>query len=459
MWHDVLIFARLMVTDGLLWQVVVVAIALVLALKDIRPKYAREVLIGLAHAASLSVVLFALYAFFGGLCMHYRFSNPAILQALSLTACSAAYAAVFCKYDWKVRLLVCSELVASSVTLTEAGGALGRVLNILGEAVWVVRLLCYAVIIILAILIRRFHINKFIEMPTRSVVLTFAVNVICFAIVLTGLIFDGLSYHFPGYVTAAHLLLYAIEILSYFTLYSVCREREDRIQLQAESELASANSEMIGLSEKTLSDMRQIRHDLKNQLAYLKILFENNDSEAVERFFADIDAELQSAVAYIDCGNKIISAILNMKKAKAEKSGYLFRTDIVVPNELPFPDTDVCSILANLLDNAIEAMENYKIKSGYIDISAKVGGDYLYIAVTNPVPREAEENKENILRLLTTKNDKNLHGMGTKIVKRLAAKYNGAAIFEIENGKFEAEIMLDLTSAFPDKTHGGGVIK
>ena len=83
MWHDVLIFARLMVTDGLLWQVVVVAIALVLALKDIRPKYVREVLTGLAHAASLSVVLFALYAFFGGLCMHYRFSNPAILQALS----------------------------------------------------------------------------------------------------------------------------------------------------------------------------------------------------------------------------------------------------------------------------------------------------------------------------------------------------------------------------------------
>lgn len=250
-------------------------------------------------------------------------------------------------------------------------------------------------------------------------------------------------------------MLYVIEILSYFTFYAICSERAERVQLQAEKELVSANNELLTLSEKTLSDMRQIRHDLKNQISYMRMLFENGDADALDRFFAGIDTGLHTAISYIDCGNKNISAILNMKKAKAEASGYSFRTDIVIPDKLPFSDTDMCSILTNLLDNAIEAMEHYDFKDGYIDIRARVNGDYLYFIIMNPLPDDAESG--SILRLVTNKSDKSLHGMGTKIVKRLAAKYNGLAAFDIENGKFEAKIMLDLKyESHVRQSTGGG---
>lgn len=458
MWSEILTFAGMMLRDGLLLQIIVVSAALVLILNDVSFKSGQSVLCVVLRTVCLTAVLFALYAFLGGMALYTRSGSPSKWQSLALIACTAVYATFFSGYDWRVKLLACSELIASSVTLTECGGALGRVLEVSWDMEsWVVRSLCFAMIVVLALLIRRFHISRFDDMPTRGVVLTFASNVMSFSMVFIGQFIGGLAFDYPGYVAFAYFMLYVIEILSYFTFYAICSERAERVQLQAEKELVSANNELLTLSEKTLSDMRQIRHDLKNQISYMRMLFENGDADALDRFFAGMDTDLHTAISYIDCGNKNISAILNMKKAKAEASGYSFRTDIVIPDKLPFSDTDMCSILTNLLDNAIEAMEHYDFKDGYIDIRARVNGDYLYFIIMNPLPDDAESG--SILRLVTNKSDKSLHGMGTKIVKRLAAKYNGLAAFDIENGKFEAKIMLDLKYESHVRQSTGGVEK
>ena len=143
MWSEILTFAGMMLRDGLLLQIIVVSAALVLILNDVSFKSGQSVLCVVLRTVCLTAVLFALYAFLGGMALYTRSGSPSKWQSLALIACTAVYATFFSGYDWRVKLLACSELIASSVTLTECGGALGRVLEVSWDMEsWVVRSLC-----------------------------------------------------------------------------------------------------------------------------------------------------------------------------------------------------------------------------------------------------------------------------------------------------------------------------
>ncbi len=428
MWGSMLVFARIMLKDGLALQIAVFSAATVLVLNGVN-RSTRSVLFYILRTAGLTAALFITYMICGGIFMYIR-SNASLWLSVFLFLCVSLYAGFFCKYDWRVKLLVCSEMLASYVTLTELGGAFGRVVETLWEwESWVIRSLSICMIIVLALLMRRFHIGRFDEIPVRGAIFTFALNVLCVWIVQLGQLMSSVAFNFPVYITVTHLLLYAIEILLYFMFYAICDERADRMQQQKEKELIAANRELIEISEKTFSDMRQLRHDMKNHLACMTLMIENGDLVSLKNYFADLMKEMNPSLTFIDCGNKNISAILNVKKAKAKAQGYTLESDIIIPEEMPFQDTDMCSILSNILDNAVEAMDKYGFSGGSIWLRMRCNGDYLCITVRNPLPPDADSEK--ILRLFTTKSDKSLHGLGTKIVKKLAAKYNGVEVFDI----------------------------
>ena len=125
-------------------------------------------------------------------------------------------------------------------------------------------------------------------------------------------------------------------------------------------------------------------------------------------------------------------------------------TKLVVPPVLPFPDDELCSLLSNLIDNAVEECVRLgayfpKVMEQGVSLSINPGNpssDYLYIEVRNPTDRK------NLARrtggIVSTKSDAALHGYGTRIVTRLAEKYNGSALFEAKDGIFIARVILDM---------------
>ena len=110
--------------------------------------------------------------------------------------------------------------------------------------------------------------------------------------------------------------------------------------------------------------------------------------------------------------------------------------------QLPFAETDLCSLFTNLIDNALEAIQRQNIANGVVEVGINQKNAALYICVLNPVDEHL--GKETLLSLKTTKKDKTKHGYGVRIVDSIVQKYNGQINRSVENGKYRVDIMLDL---------------
>ncbi len=117
-----------------------------------------------------------------------------------------------------------------------------------------------------------------------------------------------------------------------------------------------------------------------------------------------------------------------------------------VPSILPFELNDLCSLICNLIDNAIEATK----ASGQLDIPItcifNIKQDYFCTVIKNPVLKSL--TRDDILSFKSSKKDSTSHGLGHSIVEKTAVKYNGYVEYEFDNGFFIAEAFLDMK-------HGG----
>lgn len=214
------------------------------------------------------------------------------------------------------------------------------------------------------------------------------------------------------------------------------------IELLAEKYAAKNDEVMIQMSQKNLDDMRAIRHDIKNQFAYMKLMLNSKQFDQLDKYFNSIEENIIEPLSFIDCGNSNISAVLNLETAKANSQGIKLDTKLAVPSVLPFSDSQICSLLTNLIDNAIEACQHYNQLKATIEVTIFQRQCYLYVSITNPLGSNID--KEQILSLKTNKDDKISHGYGSRIIDRIVRRYNGQVNYSIIDGQFVADIMLDL---------------
>lgn len=121
------------------------------------------------------------------------------------------------------------------------------------------------------------------------------------------------------------------------------------------------------------------------------------------------------------------------KKNEAEELGIVFHYDIA-PFDVQISETDICILLGNILDNAIEACEQLSSEKT-IELKMRCINGMLYISCKNPT-------EQNEVSLLTQKPDKEQHGFGTVSINKIANKYGGYANFKIEEGLFVCEIII-----------------
>lgn len=148
----------------------------------------------------------------------------------------------------------------------------------------------------------------------------------------------------------------------------------------------------------------------------------------------------------VECGNRSLNVILNMEFAKARKAGVSYTHQLVVPPVLPFSEDDVCAAVTNLLDNAIEEctrLHRAGRKDAVLRIEIYPQKSYLFVQCCNTTDRTRLERSNRGLR--TTKGDERFHGYGTRIISKIAEKYNGCAEFGLSEGTFVAKLLLDMT--------------
>lgn len=186
-------------------------------------------------------------------------------------------------------------------------------------------------------------------------------------------------------------------------------------------------------------NMRGWRHDYHNHLQVLKADMTLKDYDKVNNYLDELEKDLDSVDTYVKSGNMMIDAILNSKLSIAEKDEIKITCKAEVPEGIKVSDIDLCVILGNLLDNAIESCEKIDKENRFLRIYIVVNKKQFYISVQNSAKAILDFNEKNYIT-----NKRGNHGLGMKRVQSLVDKYDGFLNLQNEPGIFASEVTIPL---------------
>ena len=250
------------------------------------------------------------------------------------------------------------------------------------------------------------------------------------------------------------IIMLILSALAFVTLLFYVRvtrkERNDLAELNSRNEeYIEAEAKFFELSAKADTEIRAMRHDMKNNVQVLMLLLENGEYDKMRDYLEEMGGNLTAADVSSHTGNTIADAIIADKKRKASEAGAELVVSGVISG-VAFTPVDLCKILANILDNAIEAVSNEELAGvdpefKKIELIFKRTDKFFMISLTNPCmscPVIVDGQIE------THKNDKKNHGFGLINAKEAAANYGGELSVECEQKTvgfvFRTEILFDL---------------
>ncbi|MCM1122654.1 MAG: ATP-binding protein [Eubacterium sp.] len=232
-------------------------------------------------------------------------------------------------------------------------------------------------------------------------------------------------------------LLFAMTVL---LLRYLIHTLVDRRTLRYQSDLLEKHCEEV---QNMYRQTRGWRHDYHNHIQTMKAHLAMGKFKELESYLNELDRDLTTVDTVIKTGNVMVDAILNSKISVATSKGIAVDAKAQVPKELDtvLSEVDICLIVGNLMDNAIEAcMKIQQEGQRFIRVYMDILKGQLYIYIMNAV---GEAPKKVGSAYLSTKN-KEHHGFGLMRIDKVVDKYHGYLDRQHEEGVFATEIMLPL---------------
>jgi hypothetical protein len=352
------------------------------------------------------------------------------------------YALLVCKYPRGIKAVMSGTILATISVCVNLNYAMGRLVGDTVEGLTILLLaLIYGLILGMAFFQNKFSIVNVPEFPKFGKILTITANTLALLTVLTTQLLDTALSVLNMYSIIVYTVLLILVFVCYLSVYFLCTERNESCRLKAENQMIRAASEQIALSKSNLEELRKIRHDLKNKYTYMWMLLHEKRYDELNTALESFSPHNLTPSYYVDCGNWDISAIMTAASSKAHDAGMCIQHTLLVPPVLPFDSVELFSLISNLIDNAIESNLRYGITDD-ITVQMNLRETYLYICVTNRLPDTV--SAESVLSFHTKKEKPEDHGLGSQIVRRLAQKYHGHFLADVQDSKFIAEVMLDM---------------
>ena len=215
---------------------------------------------------------------------------------------------------------------------------------------------------------------------------------------------------------------------------------------QLEQQLAAQERRADELTQEIVR-AQAIQKAMSNQLRQLKMHLADNDPQAARDLLAQATQSLSPREAHL-CDNSAVDALLASKASQCAELEVPFATNVVVPAQTSIPDSELCAVFSNLIDNAMNASKELakeqacadkNAQEPFIEVDALVAAGYLSVRVRNAClehrsrPRHAHKQPRGI-------ND--MHGWGKSIVAIIARRHDGSFTCVAENGVYLARVTL-----------------
>lgn len=211
---------------------------------------------------------------------------------------------------------------------------------------------------------------------------------------------------------------------------------------QIDKRIAAYQRELIETHYREVENMyRQIRgwrHDYRNHIQMMKVLAANGDMDALKVYLDELDTDLNTVDTVVKTGNPMADAILNSKISLARSRNIPTQVDAHIPVKLKMSELDLCCIIGNLFDNAMEASMALPEEKRMIRVYMDMKGTQLYISFTNFT---AAKKLSKVGKGFKTSKGEG-HGFGLLRIDDIVSRYDGYLSRNSEDGAFTTEILI-----------------
>ena len=230
-------------------------------------------------------------------------------------------------------------------------------------------------------------------------------------------------------LSVAGIFLLNIFVFDFFDTYS------NSIELKLMEQRLKSEEENYRLIEEKYTEIRQLKHDISNQLAAARRMFKQGSGPEAIAHLNKLYQKLSAASRICYTGISSVDAIVNMKWKQALLNNIQFSCKVIITDKMDIDDLPLCRIIANLLDNAIEGVLRSSSEEKFIYISIVQNDNKLRICVMNSSDEVDTEN-------LTTKKTGVGHGIGVSSIREAVDQLDGILSFKYEKEIFTADIMI-----------------
>ena len=236
----------------------------------------------------------------------------------------------------------------------------------------------------------------------------------------------------------AEICVIAVIAVCFYMTLSLSKSRKDAEELRIEKQQKEYRLQYAESIKQQYEEIHMIRHDMKHAYSIINTLLLDGKYDEAVKYVQSNSENITLTELIIDVGNDFVNAILNSKLSLAKTKGIEVLCG-AAKNLEGVEDEDLCALLGNMLDNAIEACILCEKNKRLIEVNISSYSTQIVITVSNTVEGDVLGKNRD---LVTTKKDTNNHGFGVESIRQIAKKYDGYVRFYQENSVFNCKVLL-----------------
>ena len=235
--------------------------------------------------------------------------------------------------------------------------------------------------------------------------------------------------------------------LAYMSYFAALKQTLHAFQLNSHLDLLQQEEKVQEQQARSLESLREQAQNFQSEifghLITLREYLKEKDTGQAARKIEQLLDYFEKIRIHPICSDSLLNAILQDRKELADKSHILTSYQIMLPENLELPDSVLCTIFFNLLDNGIESCQKADTEKPFLTLAVQYKAGFLHINMENSKNVNIRFDKK------TTKSDPSLHGYGLAIIEELIDKYDGSCEWIDKGDTFQSSLMLcaDITNS------------
>ena len=300
----------------------------------------------------------------------------------------------------------------------------------------------YAVLIFpILFLLRRYFVRTAHETMTHSSRLLLLFGSLPFVYYLfdyaTVVYSDALYAGIPAlteFFPTAIIIFYVMFLAAYHA--QIQKRMETELQRSMlEAELKQSGVEMESL-RRTEMQTAIYQHNMRHHLTAIDAFLSAGKPQQAREYIKKVQADVEAITPRRFCKNEIVNLLCSSFSDKAEHLGIRLTVEARLPKELPIPDTELCSLVSNGLENALHAVTGLETPLKWVGLYCSIWNNKLLIEIKNPYAGEITMRDE--LPISQREN----HGYGCRSIRTIAERHRGLCTFEPKAGLFTLRVVL-----------------